>query len=104
MAIVNTVADTAPTTVYTSAGDSAITFMSLCNFSDYTQEVTIYIVPAGEIPADIHMVITQLQLTAKNTYEVYHGAEKLILSAGDYVAVRASESNSVSVFVSFTGF
>ena len=104
MAIVNTVADTAPTTVYTSNGNTAITFMSLCNFTEFAQEVSIYIVPSGNTPGLDNIVIASLELTPKNTYEFYHGAEKLILADGDYIAVSSTDPGSVSVFVSYTGF
>ena len=104
MAIVNTIADTLPTTVFASSGNTAITFMSLCNFSDATQTVSIFVIPNGNTPTAQFTVVSELSIMPKDTYEFYHGAEKIILSDGDYIAVSATTPDSVAVFVSYTGF
>lgn len=103
MAIINTVAGTTPTTVYTSNGDSAVTFISFCNTSALPVQMTLYIVPNGNSPGDDNTVIAELEIQSKNTYEFYHGAEKIILSNGDFIAVMASDINAITTVVSYTG-
>ena len=100
----NTV-DLTPAAVYTSLNDSAITFMSLCNRSGSAVTIDIYIVPATDgSPSANNQFASQLEINAGDTYILYQGGEKILLSNGDAVYVASSVANVVTVIVSYTGY
>ena len=102
MTISTATVGTTPTAVYSSNGNTAVTFLSLCNYSASTVTINLYIVPSGS-PADTTtMVYSNLQLTANDTYQLYLGGEKLLLSNGDTVQVKASAALSVTAVTSYT--
>jgi hypothetical protein len=88
-------------TVYTSTGNTAITFLSICNYSNATCTANVCVVPAGGTPSNTNVVLASLELTGLETYQLYAGGEKLILSNGDFVSVQAN-ANTVTTVTSFT--
>lgn len=97
---------TAGNTVYTSTGNTAVTFLSLCNYGNADVETNLYVVPSGGSAGNNNIVLTQLLLTASgngtgDTYQLYAGGEKLIFGNGDFVQVTAN-ANSVTAVVSYT--
>ena len=92
--------------VYTSSGNTAITFLSLCNYGASDVTTDLYVVPSGSSAANSNFVLTQLVLTAAgnstgDTYQLYAGGEKLLLGPGDFVQVL-SNANTVTAVVSYT--
>jgi len=85
---------------YASSGNTAITFMSFCNYSGSTATVNVYVVPATASYSSTNQVYSSLQLTPNDTYQLYLGGEKLILGNGD--TVQVSSSNPISVVTSYT--
>jgi len=104
MAIANTLVGSGSNTIFLSSGNTAITFMSLCNTLSDSVTVSVYIVPAGQTPLPQHLIVTDLLIASKDTYMFYHAAEKIILSDGDYVYVASSDNDAIAAFVSYTGF
>ncbi len=101
MAIINTRLDsTAPTTVFTAAGQQAITVIYLCNTTGVTCTANVFVINSDDSSssADTNMVYSQLSLTANDTYVV--STEKLILDNNDLIEVEASVSNCITVTVS----
>jgi hypothetical protein len=93
-------------TVYTSSGNTAITFLSLCNYGASDVTTDLYVVPSGSSAANSNLVVTQLILTAAgngtgDSYQLYAGGEKLLLGPGDFVRVL-SNANTVTAVVSYT--
>ena len=74
-----------PAAIYTSTSNTAVTFLSLCNFTSTATTINLYIVPNGSSADNTTLVYSNLQLTAHDTYQLYLGGEKLLLSAGDAV-------------------
>lgn len=87
--------------VYTSAGNTAITFLSLCNYGAGNLTANIYVVPNGSSIGNSTLTVASLQLSSLDTYQIYNASEKLILGTGDVVAVDAS-ANTVTAVVSYT--
>jgi hypothetical protein len=89
-------------TVYTSTGNTAITYLSLCNYNP-SGNVTanVYVVPNGNTAGNTTIAIASLGLTSLDTYQLYAGGEKLLLSNGDTIQVQAN-ANTVTAVVSFT--
>lgn len=103
MAISNIVVGTTEEDVFTSSGSTAITFLSLCNLTMNTLSVNVYLVPNAASVTNASLVLKNLQITAEDTYEFYHAAEKLILADGDRIVVQSSISDSLAVVISSVG-
>jgi hypothetical protein len=93
---------TAASNVYISSGSTAITFMSLCNYSVGNVTANVYIVPSGSAASNSNIVLASIELTALDTYQLYAGGEKLLLANGDTVQVDANVNNSITTVVSYT--
>jgi hypothetical protein len=104
MAITNNpLVGTTPAAIYTSTGNSAVTFLSLCNYLPGPVTVTAYLLPDGQAIAPNFLLINQLVLAGTDTFELYHASEKLILADGDQIIVQSSDAASVAAIVSYTG-
>ena len=93
---------TTTSNVYTSTGNTAITFMSLCNYSAGNVTANVYVVPNGGSAGNTTIVLASLGLTTLETYQLYAGGEKLLLGNGDTVRVDASGNTAVTTVVSYT--
>jgi hypothetical protein len=97
---------TAGNTVYTSSGNTAITFLSICNYGNADVTTNLYVVPSGGTAGNTNIVLGELLLTASgngvgDTYQLYAGGEKLLLGNGDFVSI-ISNANTVTAVTSFT--
>jgi hypothetical protein len=88
--------------IYVSTGNSAITFLSLCNHSAANVTANVYVVPAGDTASNLNIVLSEIEISALDTYQFYVGGEKLLLSAGDAVFANASTSGDITTVTSFT--
>jgi len=107
MPITNTrLATTAVSTVYTSAGNNAVTTMIVCNtgavnLTDETVNaaaLTVYFVPNGQTATDSTTVVKNLTVPAGET--VFFSDEKVILGNGDTIQAQANAGNLLTVTVS----
>lgn len=94
--------DTTATTVYTSSGNTAITFLSLCNYTAGNITANVYVVPNASSPGNLNTVLAQIEIAAYDTYQLYAGGEKLLLSNGDTVQANANAANSLNAVTSYT--
>lgn len=97
---------TAGANVYTSSGNTAVTWLSLCNYGASDVEVNVYVVPYTTSPGNNNIVLTQVVLTASgngsgDTFQIYSGGEKLLLGGGDFINV-VSNANTVTAVTSYT--
>lgn len=88
--------------VYVSTGDTAVTFLSLCNYSASNVTANVYVVPSGNAAGNLNAVVANIQITSQDTYQFYAGNEKLVLVNGDSIQVNAGADNSIAAVVSFT--
>jgi hypothetical protein len=87
---------------YVSSGNTAITFMSLCNYSASNVTANVYVVPSGDSVGNVNLVLASIGLTTLDTYQLYAGGEKLLLGNGDTIQVDADLDNSVTAVISYT--
>ena len=92
---------TAGNVVYPSVGNTAVTYFALCNFTANTVTANIWVVPNGGTAANSNQLVSNIALTANDTYFLYTAGEKLILSNGDSVQV-SSNANSITATTSDT--
>jgi hypothetical protein len=88
-------------TVYTSTGNTAITFLSLCNYGASNVTANVFVVPSGDTAGNTNITIASLSLVTLDTYQLYVGGEKLLLGNGDTVQVNSS-ANTVTAITSYT--
>ena len=88
-------------TVYTSSGNTAITWLSLNNWGPANVTANIFTVPNGGAVGNINQIAYSLLLQSGDTYQIYSGNEKLLLSNGDFVSVNAT-ANTVTSVTSYT--
>jgi hypothetical protein len=101
MAISTVSVTTVGNTVYTSSGNTAITWLSLNNWGPANVTANVFAVPSGETAGTINQIAYSLLLQSGDTYQIYAGNEKLLLSNGDFMAVDAT-ANTVSAVTSYT--
>jgi hypothetical protein len=92
--------------VYTSSGNSAVTFLSMCNTGNASVTANVHIVPSGSSADVSNMHVIGLEITANgantgDTYQVYSGGEKLLLGNGDTIQM-VSSANTVTAITSYT--
>lgn len=90
--------------VYTSTGNTGVTFVSICNYTASNVTANVFVVPSGGSAGNLNLVLSAIGLTANDTYQLYAGSEKLVLSNGDSIQVNASANNSVATVTSFASF
>jgi hypothetical protein len=101
MAISTVSVTTVGNTVYTSSGNTAITWLSLNNWGPANITANVFTVPNGNVPGTSNQVAYALLLQSGDTYQLYVGNEKLLLSNGDFVNVNAT-ANTVTAVTSYT--
>jgi hypothetical protein len=93
---------TAAGNAYVSSGNTAITFMTLCNYSAGNVIANVWVVPSGSTAGNLNSILSQIELAANDTYQLYAGGEKLLLGNGDSVQANANANNSISTVTSYT--
>jgi len=88
--------------VYVSNGNSAVTFLSLTNYSASNVTANLYVVPSGDTASNLNITLSELDITTKDTYQLYAASEKLLLNNGDAIVANAGADNAISAVVSYT--
>ena len=87
--------------VYTSSGNTAVTFLSICNYSSGNVIANVFVVPNGNTASNLNTVLSEIEIAANDTYQLYAGSEKLVLGNGDSVQANANADNSVTTVTSY---
>ena len=101
MALSSVFVTTAGNTVYTSSGNTAVTWLSLNNWGPSNVTANLFAVPSGNSAGNINQIAYALLLQSGDTYQIYVGNEKLLLSNGDFIKINASD-NTVTAVTSYT--
>jgi hypothetical protein len=102
MPISTTNVSTTTSPVYTSSGNTAITWLSLANYGVSNVTANVHVVPSGGTANSINTILASIQINTLDTYQLYAGGEKLLLSNGDTVQVDASANTAISAVTSYT--
>jgi hypothetical protein len=92
---------TAAAAVYTSSGNTAVTFLSLCNYTAGNVTANVFVVPSGNSAGNLTAVLSSIEIAANDTYQLYAGNEKLVLGNGDSVQANANVDNAVTTVTSY---
>ena len=102
MSINTTAVANSNTIVYTSTNGSAITNLTLCNYSASNVTISLHVVPNGATATDANIMLKDLTITAGDTYVLYAGGEKLLFDNGDFINVISSANSAVTAITSYT--
>jgi hypothetical protein len=87
--------------VYTSGGNTAITWLSLNNWGPSNVTANVFVVPSSGNATTNNQILYALPLSSGDTYQLYAAGEKLLLGPGDFIQVVAT-ANTVTVVTSYT--
>ena len=87
--------------VYTSGGNTAITWLSLNNWGPSNVTANMFVVPNGNTATTSNQILYSLPLASGDTYQIYAAGEKLLLGTGDFVQVITT-ANTVTAVTSYT--
>lgn len=102
MSITTANVSTTTSAVYTSSGNTAITWLSLCNYSVGNVVANVHVVPSGGSANSINKILSSIDILTLDTYQIYSGGEKLLLANGDTIQIDASGNSAVSAVTSYT--
>jgi hypothetical protein len=88
--------------VYVSGGNTAITWLVINNYTANTVTANVYAVPAGNSANTQNLILTNLELTGYETYQLYNAAEKLLLGNNDSIQIVANSAAKLNAVTSYT--
>jgi len=88
--------------VYVSGGNTAITWLVINNSTANTVTANVYAVPAGNSANTQNLILTNLELTGYETYQLYNAAEKLLLGNNDSIQIVANSAATLNAVTSYT--
>ena len=96
-AIGNTVSN-----VYVSGGNTAITWLTINNSTANTVTANVHAVPAGASANTQNLILTNIEMTGYETYQLYNAAEKLLLGNNDSIQAVANATGNLNIVTSYT--
>jgi len=93
---------TSASNAYVSTGNTAITFLSLTNYSASNVIANVFVVPSGDTASNLNVILNQIEIATLDTYQLYAGGEKLLLSNGDSIQANANAGSSITTVTSYT--
>tara|TARA_Y100000816_G_C25924703_1_gene482224 strand:+ start:426 stop:740 length:315 start_codon:yes stop_codon:yes gene_type:complete len=88
------------TTIYTSTNNTALTSITFTNTHSATVSIDIHIVPNGSTASNTNLIVKTLDIDTTDTYFLYSGSEKLLLSNGDTIQAIANTASSINSVIS----
>jgi len=88
--------------IYVSGGNTAITWLTLNNYTANTVSANVHAVPAGNTANAQNLILTNVELTGFDTYQIYAAGEKLLLSNNDSIQAVANSTGNLNAVVSYT--
>lgn len=93
---------TSASAVYTSSGNTAITWLSICNYTAGNVVANVFVVPNSGSAGNLNCILSEIEIAAGDTYQLYTANEKLLLSNGDTVQANAASDNALNTVCSYT--
>ena len=87
--------------IYTSSGNTVITWVSLCNYTAANITANLHVLQNGCSAANINMIACNVLIQSGDTYQIYTGNEKLILATTQALYAVAN-ANALAATVSYT--
>lgn len=100
MSITTSSVTTSTANVYASTGSTAITWLTLTNNGASNVTANVHVVPSGDTADANNIILSNILLTAGDTYQLYQAGEKLLLDTDD--SVQANCNSTLAAVVSYT--
>jgi len=88
--------------VYTSSGNTALTWATFTNTSGSAATLTLHIVPNGGSATDQNMILDAESIVAGDTFNLYTAGEKILLETGDMIQAWSDTASAVNAVFSYT--
>jgi len=88
--------------VYTSTGNTVITWLSITNYSATATSANVHIVPISGSANTQNQIISNVVITGNDTLQLYVGNEKLILADSSAVYIIANADTRLNAVTSYT--
>ena len=102
MTISTALVTTSAANVYASSGNTAVTWLTINNYTTSNAVANVHVVPSGGSANAQNQILTNLEITANDTYQLYTGGEKLLLNNNDAIQAVANVNTTLNVVVSYT--
>jgi hypothetical protein len=102
MATTSSLITTAGNTVYTSTGNTVITYLSFTNYSAGNVLANVHVVPTAASANAQNTIISNVLITAGDTLQLYTGNEKLILENATIIYAVSNANTALNAVTSFT--
>lgn len=102
MATTSSLISTSGNTVYTSSGNTVITWLSITNYSAGNALANVHVVPSAGSANAQNTIISNVLITAGDTLQIYTGNEKLILENNTFVYAVANANTALNAVTSYT--
>ena len=87
--------------IYSSSGNTVVTWLSLCNTTAGNITANVHVLASGDTANAMNTIISNVLITVGDTYQIYTGNEKILLdNAGAIYAIASA--NSLSAVTSYT--
>lgn len=87
--------------IYTSSGNTVVTWTSLCNTTAGNITANVHVLASGASANAMNTIISNVLITVGDTYQIYTGNEKLLLDNASAIYAIAS-ANALSAVISYT--
>jgi hypothetical protein len=102
MATTSSFITTAGNTVYTSTGNTVITWLSITNYSAGNVTANVHVVPGAGSANAQNTIISNVLITSGDTLQLYTGNEKLILENNTFVFAVSNANTALNAVTSYT--
>ena len=102
MSTTSALVTTSAANVYASTGNTAITWLSINNYSASNVTANVHVVPGGGSANAQNQILTNLEIAAGDTYQLYAAGEKLLLDNNSSIQALANTNTSLNIVVSYT--
>ena len=102
MSITTVLVTNSVSNAYVSGGNTAITSLVINNYTSNTVTANVYAVPAGASANTQNLILTNIEMTGFETYQLYAAGEKLLLGNNDSIQAVANSTGNLNVVTSYT--
>lgn len=88
--------------VYTSTGNTVITWLSITNYTANTASANVHLLGTGQSANLQNMIAANVSITGGDTFQIYTFAEKLVLENATTIYVIANIDATLNAVTSYT--
>lgn len=88
--------------VYTSSGNTVITWLSMTNYSATDVAANVHVLSSGDTANAQNQILANTVITAGDTLQIYTGNEKLILANSSAIYAISNANTRLNAITSYT--